>query len=822
MKFFRLRLVAALLLGITLISVASTYFDVLAHRHTLRTELARRTQWFGTSLQTQIEQQFLSAPKEEWPAILERLRQHPDQPSVAVFNNNGELLASAGNLLPLKNMHPAILNKVLTTGKEASAFVKVQEDAQLGVAGSGNGRAPQTNAGSSNRLSYEDVIPLHNGGQTVGVLLMLVDADYIRIDGNEVWGRSFLRIAALVVLVVVVTLVMVRWFLLQPLTRAAEWLRRVRHGEAGVEDGATEFGYLLPLAKEVNSLTRNLTRAREAAETEARLRDAAEHVWTADRLAVHVRQRMGNGKIFVVSNREPYMHVRRAGTTECIVPPSGLVTAIEPILQACDGTWIAHGSGNEDAANVDEHDRLRVPPDDMRYTLRRVWLSPEEEAGYYEGFANEGLWPLCHIAHTRPIFRASDWTHHQNVNKKFGEVLLGEMRGTEHPVVFVQDYHFVLLPKIIKHARPDARVAIFWHIPWPNAEVFGICPWQAELVDGLVSADVIGFHLQSHCNNFLDTVDRVLEARTDRENFTIRRKGHRCAVRPYPISVAWDENESDAANSLRTRNAIEGNGKANNRIIASHSLDHSLDDGERGNGSWNPPAAGTSELRRELGIEGKQLLLGVDRMDYTKGIVERLLAYELVLEEHSWYREQIVFVQIASPSRTNISAYERLRVQVEEAVERINQRFQTSRWKPVILIQRHCNHREIMRYYQAADLCLVTSLHDGMNLVAKEYLAARKDCDGVLVLSSFTGAAQELSDALIVNPYDIVQVCEAIRIGLEMSPNERRMRMERMRRQVREHNVYRWASNILTDLCAVRIEDEIMAVVLNRTQRKLA
>ncbi len=298
MKFFRLRLVAALLLGITLISVASTYFDVLAHRHTLRNELARRTQWFGASLQTQIEQQFLSAPQEEWPAILERLRQHPDQPSLAVFDNNGQLLASAGNLLPMNAKQPVILNKVLAAGKESGFFVKVQQDTQRGSAG-GNRGTHQTSAGSSSRLWYEDVIPLHSGGKTVGALLMLVDADYIRTDGNTVWQRSFLRIAALVVLVVVVTLAMVRWFLLQPLTRAAEWLRRLRHGEAGVEDGANDFGYLVPLAKEVTFLTENLTRAREAAETEARFTRAAEHVWTADRLAVDVRQRLGNGKVFV-------------------------------------------------------------------------------------------------------------------------------------------------------------------------------------------------------------------------------------------------------------------------------------------------------------------------------------------------------------------------------------------------------------------------------------------------------------------------------------------------------------------------------------------
>ncbi len=819
MHFFRLRLVAALLLGITVISVASTYFDVLAHRHTLRSELARRTEWFGASLQPQIEQQFTTGSTGDWPAILAHLRQHPDQPSLAVFDNEGALLASTGDIVPLKYIHPEFLKRAFSAGKEASAFVKITDDQSQVQSQTESSKAGADNqgpsAGSSARLWYEDAIPLHNGDRSVGALLMLVDADYIRTDGNEVWRRSFLRIAALVVLVVVVTLAMVRWFLLLPLTRAADWLRRLRHGEADVEEGATEFGYLVPLAKEVTFLTENLTRARVAAETEARLRDAAEHVWTADRLAVHVRERLGNGKLFVVSNREPYMHVKHGNATECIVPPSGLVTALEPILQACDGTWIAHGSGSEDAAFVDAHDRLRVPPDEMRYTLRRVWLSPEEEAGYYEGFSNEGLWPLCHIAHTRPIFRASDWTYYQNVNKKFGEVLVEEMRDTEHPVIFVQDYHFALLPQIIKHARPDARVAIFWHIPWPTAEAFAICPWQAELVDGIVSADVIGFHLQSHCNNFLATVDRVLESRTDWEHFSIRRKGHHSSVRPYPISVAWDEHEPETC--VQEPKQIEDNkaGKSNgfNRFAGNEGL---------ATVSEIRPMAGASPVHRELGIEGMHLLLGVDRLDYTKGIVERLLAIEQLLEEHPWYIEQFVFVQIASPSRTRIPSYANLRIQVEETVERINRRFQTSRWKPVILIQRQCSHDEIARYYRAADLCLVTSLHDGMNLVAKEYLAARNDCDGVLVLSRFAGAAQELGDALLVNPYDIVQVSEAIHTGLQMSREERRLRMERMRHQVREHNVYRWASTILTDLCAVRLDDEILAVALNRSQRMLA
>jgi len=804
MHFFRLRLVAALLVGITLISVGSTYFDVLAHKHSLRSDLARRTQWFGAGAQPQIEQQMAAGQFDGLPKLLERLRQYPDQPSMAIYNTQGSLLAAAGDILPLQTLPANFLKRPLNEGKEATAFVKAAENPRpAGATPATAGNRAQTN--TTAKLWYEDAIPLHNGQETVGTLVMVADADYIRLDGMQVWRRSFLNIVALVILVVVVTLLMVRWFLLQPVTRAAEWLRRLRQGNAEVGEGAKEFGYLIPLANEVTSLAENLTRARAAAEAEARLRDAAEHVWTAHRLAVHVRERLGSGKLFVVSNREPYMHVRQGAGVECVVPPSGLVTAIEPILQACDGTWIAHGSGNEDAAFVDANDRLRVPPDEPRYTLRRVWLSAEEEAGYYEGFSNEGLWPLCHIAHTRPIFRANDWDYYQRVNAKFADVLLEEMRDTEHPVVFIQDYHFALLPQMIKKARPDARVAIFWHIPWPNAESFGICPWQAELIDGLLGADVIGFHIQSHCNNFLETVDRVLEARTDWEQFSIRRNGHLSQVRPFPISVAWDERAMDRAEYAKERDLPIGRPAIVRGMPPNEDRENTY-----------------SQLHRELGIEGKQMIVGVDRMDYTKGIVERLLAIEHLLEEHPWYLEKVVFVQIAAPSRTRIPSYAGLRVQVQETVERINRRYGTSGWKPVILIERQCSHDEVRRYYEAADICLVTSLHDGMNLVAKEYLAARTDCDGVLILSRFAGAAQELRDALLVNPYDVQQVAEAIRTGLEMSPGERRLRMERMRTQVKEHNVYRWASNVLTDLCAVRIEDEVLARSPRKPHLKLA
>jgi trehalose 6-phosphate synthase len=445
-----------------------------------------------------------------------------------------------------------------------------------------------------------------------------------------------------------------------------------------------------------------------------------------------------------------------------------VVTALEPVLQATNGTWIAHGSADADRETVDANDRLRVPPDDPRYTLRRVWLSEEEENGYYYGFANEGLWPLCHIAHTRPIFRSSDWDYYQKVNQKFADATLREMEGTENPVVLVQDYHFALLPRMIKEKRPDARVSIFWHIPWPNAEAFAICPWQSELLDGLLGADLIGFHVQSHCNNFLQTVDRALESQINWEHFTAKRNEHITMVQPYPISVDFGR-FTPSANVLFDSEA------------------------ERG------------ALLRELGIVAIFMGVGVDRVDYTKGILERFLAIERLFEMYPVYLEQFVFVQIGAPSRTHIKRYHDFLQEVEAEAERINRRFQTANWRPIVFRNRQHSHQEIEKYYRAADLCLVTSLHDGMNLVAKEFIAARHDEDGVLVLSCFTGAARELRDALIVNPYDIDQTAEAIRAALEMDPQDRKQRMQHMRRMVREHNVYRWAADLISQLSEFRV-----------------
>ncbi len=745
MRSFRLRLILALIAGITVVSVASTYFEMLARKHVLRHELEVRTGWLGTSLQPYVEHALTTGITPEIAALASELRFHQEALGLAVYDARGNLIGADGPSDIIRLLPPGPIKTAIKHGTNSGAYGHSGDQQWLAVA-----------------------IPLHQDGHPAGAMVLIEDAGYIRSEAANVWLQTFWHIAASVILIVGVTFVMVRWFLMRPITRLAERLRLLRMGHAadGIDHRAEDLALFTPLAREMKTITESLVKARAAAAAEARLREAGENVWTAERLTVHVRERIGSSRIFVVSNREPYMHVKQGRETVCVVPPSGLVTAVEPMLRACDGVWIALGSGSEDKYNVDENDRLRVPPDDPRYTLRRVWLSAEEEAGYYDGFANEGLWPLCHIAHTRPIFRASDWAAYQRVNHKFAQAVLQEMEDSVNPIVFVQDYHFALLPRIIKAARPDARVAIFWHIPWPNAEAFGICPWQAELLEGLLGADLIGFHIPLHCNNFLDTVDHVLESRTDREHMSARRHGHTTTIRPYPVSVDIDPGGTARA----------------------------------------PGGATRDDLLREFGTRAEMLVLGVDRMDYTKGIVERLMAFERLLEEHPFHRERVTMVQIAAPSRTRIPSYIDLRRNVEATVEQINSRFGTAAWRPVVLIQRQANHEEVTTWYRAADVCLVTSLHDGMNLVAKEYLASRDDGDGVLILSKFTGAAVELRDALIVNPYDIDGVAETIHRALELPTAERRIRMQRMRRQVMEHNVYRWAASVLGDLRDLRIE----------------
>src|SRR5579863_2729169 len=749
LRILTLRLTVSLIVGITLLSLLSSYYEVRFQKQGLRRDLEQRAEVLGESLADKVEP-YLNLKKgsrKDLQLIVERFGTREHLAGVAVYNIQGESTAITPGLAPRLTGEPALVQQAVTNGQSAGAFLRLKD-------------VP----------FYIYAVPLHQGEAVVGGLAIVDDAGYINVQGRRIWRETFLRVLVLVFLITLTTLLIVRWSITGPIARAAQWMRALRTGKSSLRPTAPDLDLFRPLANEMANFAASLTAARSAAEQEAQLRQAADSFWTAERLSVHVRGRLGESRLFVVANREPYIHKRQGKNVEAVVPASGLVTALEPVLRACDGTWVAHGSGDADRETVDKHDRLRVPPDDPRYTLRRVWLSKEEEEGYYYGFSNEGLWPLCHIAHTRPLFRGSDWEHYQRANRRFADAVLKEMEGMDHPVLLAQDYHFALLPRMIKKARPDARVAIFWHIPWPNPEAFGICPWQRELVNGLLGADLIGFHIQSHCTNFLQTVDRALESRIDWEHFTVNREEHRTVVKPFPISVEFPESRVSA---------------------------------EAEESTYMERVA----LLRELGTDAAFLGVGVDRVDYTKGIPERFLAIERLLEKYPTYREKFTFLQIGAPSRTHIKRYHDLLAEVEAEAERINWRFQTSKWKPIVFMKRQHSHQEIQRFYRTADLCLVTSLHDGMNLVAKEFVAARQDEQGVLILSRFTGAARELPDALLINPYDIEQMAEAIRHALEMDTEERKTRMQRMRKVVREHNIYRWASTLIAELCEVRLDE---------------
>jgi len=748
MRLFSVRLIVSLIVGITLVSSGFSYYQVIREKRSLRSELERRAEVLGESLAGNVERSWESGSNRGLDSLVQHFGNREHMLGVAVYDRQGALIAITPELEKELAATPQEVTEVLATDHGVSAFLKL-----------------------GNTPTHIVALPLHRREELAGGLALFHDTTYIHDGIMRVWRETFFRVLAQVFLIVLITLLIVRWSIAGPIARAAQWMRAIRTGNVVARHDLSDLNLFRPLAREVATMAESLNQARNAAENEARLREAAESLWTADRLSVQLRTRLEGGRLFVVSNREPYMHQRNGKSLEVIVPPSGLVTALEPVLNACDGTWLAHGNGDADLETVDSHDRVRVPPDDPHYTLRRVWLSKEQEQGYYYGFANEGLWPLCHIAHTRPIFRASDWQSYCEVNQKFTEALVEEIEETPRPVVLAQDYHFALLPRMIKEKRPDVRVAIFWHIPWPNPEAFLICPWQRQLVDGLLGADLIGFHIQSHCNNFLQTVDRVVESRVDWEHFSIMRQDHRTIVRPFPISVDFAEEDS----------------------------------AENNNHGFNYLERGT--LLRSLGVEATFMGIGVDRVDYTKGILERFLAVERFLEKYPAYQGKFTFVQIGAPSRTHIKRYHDLLAEVEAEADRINWRFQSGKWKPVVFLKKQHSHKEIAPYYRAADLCLVTSLHDGMNLVAKEFLAARGDERGLLILSQFTGAARELRDALLVNPYDIDQTADAIRVALEMEPDERRLRMHRMRRVIREHNIYRWAGDLVGELCEVRLDE---------------
>ena len=620
---------------------------------------------------------------------------------------------------------------------------------------------------------HVSVNPIVADNTVLGNLIVVHDMSFAQRRSADTRKYILYLFAAIATVVALITVIIAEiswrgWVAGMRALLKGETLLRSPMASSTASNALATTPELRPIARDLQALVRDL-------EAERQGRDESQTTWGPEALRRILRQDLKGDEVLIVSNREPYIHTRRRDNViEIQRPASGLVTALEPIVRATSGTWIAHGAGSADRDTVDRHDHVMVPPEHPAYRIRRVWLSREEEQGYYYGFSNEGLWPLCHIAHTRPVFRAPDWEYYQTVNKRFADIVAQEAR-TEDPIILVQDYHFALLPRMVRERLPRATIIAFWHIPWPNPEAFGILPWREEILEGMLGSSILGFHTQFHCNNFFDTVDRFLEARVDRETFSISHGGETTEVRRYPISIEWPP----AALQVQP-----------------------------------PVAECRARVRDALGLRHDvKLGVGVDRLDYTKGILERFMAIERLLELEPRWVGQFTFIQVAAPSRSSIDEYQNLDARVRALADRINERFGSDGYQPIVLKIEHHDAAQVYELYRAAELCYVSSLHDGMNLVAKEFVAARDDDQGVLILSQFTGAARELVEALIVNPYDIEQSAAAMHLALNMSPEEQRARMRSMRNLVQDFNVYRWAGRMLLDAARMRHRRRVLSRV---------
>ena len=466
-------------------------------------------------------------------------------------------------------------------------------------------------------------------------------------------------------------------------------------------------------------------------------------------------------RVIVVANRAPLKHDYAAdGRVVAKRSSGGLVTALEPLVATYSGTWVAHAAGTADARNVDVRGGLNVPPANSRYRVKYVSIPENEHRGYYLGFANEGLWPLCHAVDVEPAFRSGDFSDYRSTNRRFAAAVADEAWGDD-AIVLVQDYHLALAPRLIRQRMPSSVVVAFWHIPWPRARVFSACPWSRELLEGLLGSSIVGFQTTDDCMNFLGCVESMLDAEVDLLQGTVRYEGRLTTVRAYPVGIEWA-----------------------NRVVR----------------DLPSPAACREQVCRDLQLPaGVRLGVGIDRLDYTKGINEKFLAIEHLLDTRPWLRGQFVFVQVAEPSRDCLPAYQAARTQLLDTSQRINARFGTESYRPILLLEEHHEPVDVYRYYRSADYCHVGSLHDGMNLVAKEFVAAREDERGVLVLSESAGAAHQLRAALLINPLRIDQSAAAVAQALAMPAIEQAKRMRVLRTNVETFDASWWARQMVHD-----------------------
>ncbi len=729
-----------------IVAAAFTVFGIIqvnTEEDRLLDDLKRKAKTIAESIDFSVKHVLLSQNLKDANYLVEKFQARERLQGCAIYNNEGRAIAVTQRFTDWKGKESQLAKDVLISRTPRG---QIEEYQNLSV--------------------YSYILPIFDDeNKPLGSVEIIHDTSYVFTRLADLWRRISVTLIILVVLIFLIS-IFIQWkIFILPIQQLTEWFQNFQKGATDIKHPLRDRGELAKLASEVEQVALSLKVARRSVSDHAIERIQKEDMWTEEKLKDLIHAKLGENAFFVVSNREPYMHIldEESSATKCIRPASGVVTAIHPILSACGGMWVAHGSGNADKKFVNSKDKLGVPVNDFRYILKRVWLSKEEEDGYYYGFSNEGLWPLCHITHTRPIFRQDDWLMYKKVNQKFADSILEEL-PKKAPFVFIQDYHFTLLPKMIKEKRPDAIVALFWHIPWPTPESFSICPYHKEILEGMLGCDLIGFHVQNHCNNFLDTANRLLESRVDTEKFSIVRLGKETFVRSFPISI---------------------NGYSDGKGVF---VDAQI----------------LAKTKREFDLQDKIVMLGVDRIDYTKGITERILAIDRFLEKYPKYKKKVVFLQLAAPSRTHIKRYHDLIGEIDELVEKINWKHMDGEWRPIIYLKKHFSPEEILPFYMIADICIVSSLHDGMNLVAKEYVAAKKGSTGMLILSQFTGASRELTDSVQINPYSIEDTADKIKFAIEMPDEEKSKRMENMRRIIRENNVYRWAANIVTELTALK------------------
>ncbi len=735
--------ILAIVFIVSLITVSFTYSQVENEEKRLESDIQYRSSLLAGSLKEAVEPNFINKSDIYLQDVVERFVDNQRIAGLAITDNKGTIVAVSSALPKKISEAEQVAVDVMDEGAANGSFVTVE-----------------------NMKMYVFASPLHDADKksVVGSLIVVQNAGYIDTRLTDIWKDNLIRLSTQAALVSLAIFLVLRWIIFAPISNFMTSLKVNKKGVSYKNKGIINNPIFRPLFKEVADMQKNLIEARMAVTAHARVQlEKLDSPWTSERLTAFMGDVVKNRKIFVVSNREPYVHTKDGTKITYHTPASGMATAVEPIMQATGGTWIATGSGDADREVVDSNDRIAVPPNDPKYTLRRVWLTEEEEKGFYLGFSNEGLWPLCHMTHVRPIFRKENWEEYKNVNEKFAKTVLQEIKKEKNPIVFIQDFHFSLLPRLIREKRKDVTIGMFWHIPWPNPEAFSICPWRKELIDGMLGADIIGFHTQLHCNNFITTVGRELESLIDLEEFAVTKSGHTTHIKPFPISIAFSKDKVE-------KEELVAEDEESKRVLKS------------------------------LGINSKYLALGVDRLDYTKGILERLKAVEIFLTNHKEFIGDFTFLQLSAPSRTSIKEYQDFNQKVQQEVDRINNSFKKNGWKPVVFLNKHHGHDVIYPLYRAADVCLVTPLHDGMNLVAKEFVASRNDEKGVLILSHFTGASRELIDALIINPYNAEATSDAIYEAITMKVSEQKRRMRRMRDLVRDNNVFRWSAQFFKSL----------------------